>query len=934
MISSASVVALLFLSACASTVQPTLSADAQVGRDPSRLLIVDCLLPGQLRKLGGRISFLTPRLPTKASVSECEIRGGEYVAYDRANFATSLKIWLPQAESGDPKAQTLVGEIFEKGLGQIADPVIAAEWYRKAAAQGYSRARINLGYLYESGLGVERDLTKAMNLYRQAAGFEESSLEYVTTVQIASRKQQAARIPVLLEQVESANRELDSERSAYEKLQSDFLALEQQTEAIRKELATAATSGTVAPSESNPAETIQVGELLNEMQFLKNSLAESESKTRQLVSELEAQQQRTGSLRQQVTTTSSQLYETQDELAGQTREIEELQRQLVAQRDEDTTAANDREAQITAQLTSTMASRNALMQKYEQLQANQSSEAEKYAAELRVAEARENLLTHDLESTRSRLFELQTALTEKDADYRSQLSALGSSQSGLQSRIQQQQSTITELVENIESLTQINQEKNTDEALQADAELRELESELNRARSELAQTQSQLVDSERNSVEKLNILEQELQTQRNLVTTQNEKIGTLQRKVSDARATQAGPSIEAIPQVVATGPVIEIIDPLVTVHDNSLSIPVLTSSGSIDIVGRVSSQTDLLSFQINGGPEEVSDNGLFQHATHLDEFSRLSLAAVDNAGIRTAVDVELIRSSKNAALQESQPSSIDVSQVDFGEYHALIIGNGRYQAMPEINTAVSDATAMARVLENRFGFKTELLLDADGYDILAALNRKRDELSRRDNLLIYFAGHGEVGNGAGYWLPVDANPNDKSSWISNVSIASFIDSMDAKHVMIVADSVFSGTLSRSSLVRLSNGMNANERLRLYELVASSKVRTVLSSGEDRPFGSEEAADGRHSVFTSGVLKVLESTGDDVVMAHDMFEEIRTQLSSTISPSGSSLSPQYAPIKYSGHENGEFMFVPLGSQVGALTEPRDPLTESIDQTIVQ
>ena len=85
-------------------------------RDADSLLIVDCLLPGQLRRLGRSITFLTPRRPVKVPTSECEIRGGEYVAYDRANFATSLKIWLPQAKEGDADAQTYVGEIFEKGL--------------------------------------------------------------------------------------------------------------------------------------------------------------------------------------------------------------------------------------------------------------------------------------------------------------------------------------------------------------------------------------------------------------------------------------------------------------------------------------------------------------------------------------------------------------------------------------------------------------------------------------------------------------------------------------------------------------------------------------------------------------------------------------------------------------------------------------------------
>jgi len=101
-------------------------AGATPGISPDRLLVVDCLLPGQVRQLGGSMTYLSPRRPAKSTASECEIRGGEYVAYDRANFATSLQVWLPKAQEGDAQAQTYVGEIFEKGMGQPANPSKAA----------------------------------------------------------------------------------------------------------------------------------------------------------------------------------------------------------------------------------------------------------------------------------------------------------------------------------------------------------------------------------------------------------------------------------------------------------------------------------------------------------------------------------------------------------------------------------------------------------------------------------------------------------------------------------------------------------------------------------------------------------------------------------------------------------------------------------------
>src|SRR5688572_6240605 len=73
------------------------------------LEIVDCLLPGQVRQLGNS-TFLSQRRPIRTTASECSIRGGEYVAYDRADLASALRIWMQAAETGDAEAQTTVGE--------------------------------------------------------------------------------------------------------------------------------------------------------------------------------------------------------------------------------------------------------------------------------------------------------------------------------------------------------------------------------------------------------------------------------------------------------------------------------------------------------------------------------------------------------------------------------------------------------------------------------------------------------------------------------------------------------------------------------------------------------------------------------------------------------------------------------------------------------
>jgi len=97
------------LSALAQTPPATAPADPRTGD----FLVVDCLLPGQIRRLGGRTTYLSARRAVRTAARDCRIRGGEYVEYDRADWRSALGAWQPQAEAGDAEAQTIVGEIFE-----------------------------------------------------------------------------------------------------------------------------------------------------------------------------------------------------------------------------------------------------------------------------------------------------------------------------------------------------------------------------------------------------------------------------------------------------------------------------------------------------------------------------------------------------------------------------------------------------------------------------------------------------------------------------------------------------------------------------------------------------------------------------------------------------------------------------------------------------
>ena len=80
------------------------------------------------------------------------------------------------------------------------------------------------------------------------------------------------------------------------------------------------------------------------------------------------------------------------------------------------------------------------------------------------------------------------------------------------------------------------------------------------------------------------------------------------------------------------------------------------------------------------------------------------------------------------------------AEVDFGRYHALVIGINDYQHLPRLETAVNDATAVADLLRKKYGFEVTLLLNPTRDRVIRTLDKLRGALTERDKLLLYYAG--------------------------------------------------------------------------------------------------------------------------------------------------------------------------------------------------
>lgn len=256
--------------------------------------------------------------------------------------------------------------------------------------------------------------------------------------------------------------------------------------------------------------------------------------------------------------------------------------------------------------------------------------------------------------------------------------------------------------------------------------------------------------------------------------------------------------------------------------------------------------------------------------------------------------------SVDASSRQSPPPGLQQrpqgDDLRFGRYHALVIGLDSYRDLPRLQTAANDAREVTRVIKQDYDFAVDLLLNPTRAEILSALAGYRRRLTKTDNLLIYYAGHGWIDEdaGQGYWLPVDATKDNKANWISNTDITAEVRAMRAKHVMVVADSCYAGKLVR--------GMHIKQDSPDYlSRMAQKKARVVLSSGGLEPVADSGGAVG-HSVFASAFMATLrDDTG--VLDGASLFSKIRRPVMVN-----SDQTPEYADIRKAGHDGGDFLFV--------------------------
>ena len=256
----------------------------------------------------------------------------------------------------------------------------------------------------------------------------------------------------------------------------------------------------------------------------------------------------------------------------------------------------------------------------------------------------------------------------------------------------------------------------------------------------------------------------------------------------------------------------------------------------------------------------------------------------------------------------SAPRGATNGQAALPVYRALVIGINTYrpaggEGWQALGSARADAESIAGTLAADYGFHVQTLLDGEA--TRAVILNAMDALATSDEDgadLIYFAGHGcyDEKLQEGYWIPADARKTvdgrpAKEDWLWNSTLTRLINASRARHVLVLADSCYGGSLFRGD-----EPLSARNNQAWYERAIAKPSRYLITSGGIEPVLDSGAG---HSVFAQQILNFLEHGDRNVFSANDLGSSLRERVAALTGQ-----MVQMGPLPVSGHAGGEFVFV--------------------------
>ncbi len=281
--------------------------------------------------------------------------------------------------------------------------------------------------------------------------------------------------------------------------------------------------------------------------------------------------------------------------------------------------------------------------------------------------------------------------------------------------------------------------------------------------------------------------------------------------------------------------------------------------------------------------------------------------------LKETINVRPQQAATKARLLRHAPVISKSNSTD-GDWLALLIGISDYvhnsAGCPDLNTPIRDVKALGTILKGNYGFSTVTTLideQATRRGILLALDDLFEKCSESDNVLLYYAGHGDLASdGSGIWLPSDAR--DRVDAIQNAVVKDKLTRLKARRVLLISDSCYAGSFLTRAMA-IEPVKDDKEAVAVSEALLADQrpCREVLTSGSLRPVEDQSTLGtyAGHSPFAGALINALESARPGAVISSaDIFYEVERQVRSL---TNNRQHPQLSAFT-GGQAGGQFFMV--------------------------
>lgn len=324
-----------------------------------------------------------------------------------------------------------------------------------------------------------------------------------------------------------------------------------------------------------------------------------------------------------------------------------------------------------------------------------------------------------------------------------------------------------------------------------------------------------------------------------------------------------------------------------------------TTESSVTVKGKASDENGIYAVVINGIDATLNADGTFNATVPLTVGkNEIAIRATDTRQNSIEKKFFILRKGAEGAKGETEELDLVFSNTEkkAPKYYALILGANDYidDQVPDLDGPISDAAKLALALTTRYTFNQEdvtFIKNPTREQIINELDRLTRKVTKNDNLLVFYAGHGfwDEQTDFGYWLPVDSKSNTTSNWLANSQIRDYIAALKTKHTLLITDACFGGSIFRT---RKTFEETSAAKNKLYD----NPSRQGMTSGALTVVPDK-------SLFLEFLVKRLNENTKDYLTAEELFSSLKTDVMN-----GSPVTPMFGDIKDSGDEGGDFLFV--------------------------